>query len=236
MEIRFAEVLLNYAEAACAIGKLAEAIQVLKDIRARAGYDVNIAGADYGLDVAALSGDRGKLFGAILYERQIEFAYEGKRFDDMRRWLLWDGGVNFSQVDGAPASWSLSGFGGNTCTYLGVEPLNGKRRDNIELRTIAIAAETNASDPITANRPAALDLKSDLSAQFPALATFYDTYLVRKKRRGDEAGKVVTFLPKYYLIGLTSGAQTNNITLLQTIGWSDVTKGNVNGTFDPLAE
>jgi hypothetical protein len=155
MEIRYAEVMLNYAEAACAIGKPAEAIQVLKDIRARAGYDAAIAGPDYGLDVAALTANRGKLFGAILYERQIEFAYEGKRFDDMRRWLLWDGGANFSQVNGAPSSWTLSGFGGNTCTYLGVDPFNGKRRDNIELRTIALATETNGSDPISANRPVA---------------------------------------------------------------------------------
>jgi starch-binding outer membrane protein, SusD/RagB family len=236
MEIRYAEVLLNFAEAACAINKPAEAIQVLKNIRARAGYDVAIAGADYGLDVAALTADRGKLFGAILYERQIELAYEGKRFDDMRRWLLWDGGGNFSQVTGAPGSWTLTGFGGNTCTYLGVEPFNGKRRDNIELRAIALATETNGSDPIAANRPAALDLKNNLSTQFAALATFYDTYLVRKTRTGDKAGKVVTFRPQYYIIGLKSSAQTNNITLKQTIGWEDVTKGNINGTFDPLAE
>jgi starch-binding outer membrane protein, SusD/RagB family len=236
MEMRYAEILLNFAEAACAIGKPAEAIQVLKNIRARAGYDVAVAGADYGLDVSALTADRGKLFGAILYERQIEFAYEGKRFDDMRRWLLWDGGVNFSQVEGAPSSWTLSGFGGNTCTYLGVEPFNGKRRDNIELRAKTLATETSASDPIAANRPAALDLKNNLSTQFTALATFYDTYLVRKTRRGDEVGKVVTFLPKYYFIGLTSAAQANNITLKQTIGWADVKQGNINGTFDPLAE
>jgi hypothetical protein len=163
-------------------------------------------------------------------------AYEGKRFDDMRRWLLWDGGIYFNQVDGAPSSWALGGYSGNTCTYLGVEPLNGKRRDNIELRAIATAAETSASDPIAANRPAALDLKNDLSTQFAGLAAFYDTYLVRKTRIGDEAGKVITFQPKYYFIGLTSGAQTNNISLLQTIGWGDVTRGNINGTFDPLAE
>jgi hypothetical protein len=237
MEIRYAEVLLNFAEAACAIGKPAEAIQVLKDIRARAGYDIAVAGADYGLDVATLTTDRGKLFGAILYERQIEFAYEGKRFEDMRRWLLWDGGVKFGEVPGgAPSSWTLTGFGGNTCTYLGVAPFNGKRRDNIELRANALAAETNTTDPIKANRPAALDLKNNLSTQFATLATFYDTYLVRKTRRGDEVGKVVTFKPEYYFIGLTSSAQSNNIALKQTIGWHDVTQGSIYGTFDPLAE
>lgn len=233
MEIRYAEVLLNFAEAACGIGNYAEAVQVLKDIRKRAGYTNETE--NYGLD-ASLSGDRGKLFGAILYERQIEFAYEGKRFDDMRRWLLWDGGGNFNNVNGAPSSWTLTGFNGNTCTYLGVEPFNGKRRDNIELCAKATATEASNSDPILANRPAPLDLKNDLSAQFSNLSNFYDSYLIRKTRIGDELNKVVTFLPKYYFIGLTNGAQTNNITLKQTIGWGDATQGNANGTFDPLAE
>jgi len=235
MEMRYAEVLLNFAEAACGIGRSAEAIQVLKDIRARAGYSTDIAGADYGLNVGALA-DRGKLFGAILYERQIELAYEGKRFDDMRRWLLWDGGVNFNKIDGAPASWTLSGFNGNTCTYLGVEPFNGKRRDNIEFRAVATAAEADDSDPIAKSRPEPLDLKNNLTSQFAALASFYDTYLVRKVRQGDIAGRVVTFQPKFYFIGLTNGAQTNNITLKQTIGWEDAVNGNINGTYDPLAE
>jgi len=233
IEIRYAEVLLNFAEAACGIGNYAEAVQVLKDIRKRAGY-TNEAN-NYGLDASLLS-DRGKLFGAILYERQIELAYEGKRFDDMRRWLLWDGGINFKQIDGAPSSWTLSGFNGNTCSYLGVEPFNGKRRDNIELRANAIAPESSDQDPLKNNRPAPLDLKYDLSTQFSGLDNFYDTYLTRKIRRGDEEGKVVTFLPKYYFIGLTNSAQSNNITLKQTIGWTDATNGNINGTYDPLAE
>ncbi|MDL2241448.1 RagB/SusD family nutrient uptake outer membrane protein [Bacteroidales bacterium OttesenSCG-928-L03] len=234
MEIRYAEVLLNLAEAACGIDKMDEAVAILKDIRKRAGYDPAVAGEDYGLGNLA---DRGKTFGAILYERQIEFAYEGKRFDDMRRWLLWDGGTAFSQVDGAPASWTLGGYSGNTCTYLGVEPFNGKRRDNIELCATATADEAVGKDPIPADsRPAAIDLKKELAPQFDALVKFYNDNLKRKVRRGDEIGKVVTFLPKYYFIGLTSTAQTNNVTLEQTIGWNDVNKGNANGTFDPLAE
>jgi hypothetical protein len=34
-----------------------------------------------------LDGDQAKCMAAIMYERQIELAYEGKRFDDMRRWM-----------------------------------------------------------------------------------------------------------------------------------------------------
>ncbi|WP_243349250.1 RagB/SusD family nutrient uptake outer membrane protein [Parabacteroides sp. FAFU027] len=234
MEIRYAEVLLNFAEAACGAGHPDEAIQALKDIRKRASLPAGTDGL-YGLS-SDLASDRGKLFGAILYERQIELAYEGKRFDDMRRWLLWDGGAAFNQIAGVPTSWTLTGFGGNTCTYLGVEPLNGKRRDNIEITAKATAEEAQGKDPIKTNRPAAMDLKTDLSTQTNALVTFYTTYLMRKTRQGDEAGKVVSFKPQYYFIGLTSGAQTNNVTLLQTIGWADVLHGNINGTFDPLAE
>jgi len=234
MEIRYAEVLLNFAEAACGAGHPDDAIQVLKDIRKRASLP---AGADglYGL-ASDLATNRGKLFSAILYERQIEFAYEGKRFDDMRRWLLWDGGGNFSQIADAPTSWTLSGFNGNTCTYLGVSPFNGNRRDNLEITSKVFASEAQGADPIKASRPTALDLKTDLSTQIANLLTFYNTNLIRKVRQGDEAGKAVSYKPQYYFIGLTSGAQTNNVTLLQTIGWQDVLKGNVNGTFDPLAE
>lgn len=234
MEMRYAEVLLNFAEAACGIGRPAEAIEALKSIRKRAGLPAGV-GELYGLS-PDLASDRGKLFAAILYERQIELAYEGKRFDDMRRWLLWDGGAAFNQIAGAPASWTLSGFGGNTCSYMGVEPLNGKRRDNIEISAKTFAEEAIGKDPIKAFRPAAMDLKTDLSTQTNALVTFYNTYLMRKTRQGDEAGKVISFKPQYYIIGLTSGAQTNNVSLLQTIGWADVLKGNINGTFDPLAE
>lgn len=85
MEIRFAEVVLNLAESACGIGKKDDAVELLKDIRERVGYT-----GDCGLAVAELKADRDKLFSAILYERQIELAYEGKRFDDMRRWMLWN--------------------------------------------------------------------------------------------------------------------------------------------------
>ncbi|MDR3119598.1 MAG: RagB/SusD family nutrient uptake outer membrane protein [Mediterranea sp.] len=230
MEIRYAEVLLNLAEAACAIGEGAEALGYLRDIRKRAGHT-----GDCGLD-DALAGDRGKLFGAILYERQIELAYEGKRFDDMRRWLLWDGGTAMSQINGAPSAWTLTGFNGNTCTYTGLAPFNGKRRDNIELASKTNADEAAGRDPIkTARANIKLDLKTALDGQYADLEKFYTDNLIRKTRQGDQADRYVLFKPEYYIIGLNESAQRNNISLLQTIGWADVRAG-ANGTFDPLAE
>ena len=85
MEIRYAEVLLNLAESAVGIGKTGiddEGYQGIIAVRKRAGIE---AGPDnlYGLD-AGMSRDQ--LFDAILFERKIEFAFEGKRFWDLYRW------------------------------------------------------------------------------------------------------------------------------------------------------
>lgn len=121
IEIRYAEVLLNLAEVACGAGKMSEAAAYLQQVRDRAGVPA----------YSNLS-DQATCMSAILYERQIELAYEGKRFDDMRRWMLYDGGTQ--QPEGAPASWTLTGWGGNTCTWLGFKPFNGQRRENIEFR------------------------------------------------------------------------------------------------------
>lgn len=84
MEIRYAEVLLNLAEAANGVNKPAEAYDELKAIRQRAGIEPGDDGM-YGL-AAGMS--RADLFNAILDERLYEFAFEGKRFWDLRRWKL----------------------------------------------------------------------------------------------------------------------------------------------------
>ena len=239
MEMRYAEVLLNFAESACGAGHGDEAVQALRDIRKRAGFKTDLAGVNYGIDDALIS-DKQALFAAILYERQIELAYEGKRFEDMRRWMLWDGGEGQSTLK---SSWALSGFGGNTCTYLGVEPLNGKRRTGIEVRVsdyapgAGIAAGTTQDfDPIKSLRPTAWDLNTvNVSLTNSSLEVFYRQNLSRKTRLVDEANKTINFKPEYYFIGLKSSAQSNNVTLLQNIGWFDSQKGAM-GTFDPLAE
>jgi hypothetical protein len=90
LEIRFAEVLLNLAESAAGINKMDEAYAELKEIRKRAGIE---AGADnmYGLKAGMT---RAEMFKAILDERQVEFAFEGKRYWDLRRHKLFESTLN----------------------------------------------------------------------------------------------------------------------------------------------
>lgn len=75
--IRYAEILLNYAEACIELGQDAEARTYINMVRKRAGQP----------DLAAtLTGDA--LRQAYRHERRIEFAYEDQRFWDVRRWLI----------------------------------------------------------------------------------------------------------------------------------------------------
>lgn len=80
-EIRYAEVLFNYAEAANETGRTGEALNVLKAIRKRAGIEAG-AGEMYGLKPAM---SRVEMREALLNEKYIEFMFEGKRFWDLRR-------------------------------------------------------------------------------------------------------------------------------------------------------
>jgi hypothetical protein len=67
---RYAEILLNYAEAAFELGKTGDALDAVNQIRNRAG-------------IAPLTSiDRDK----IRHERKVELAYEGHRYWDLRRW------------------------------------------------------------------------------------------------------------------------------------------------------
>lgn len=80
IELRFAEVMLNYADCMNETGDIAGAKNLVRQLRVRAGV---VAGdADYGL---GLANSTAALRTLILGERQIEFAFENKRNADLRR-------------------------------------------------------------------------------------------------------------------------------------------------------
>jgi hypothetical protein len=117
-EIRYAEVILNRAECAAETGDLIA-------IRKRAGI---IAGTSnlYGLQ-AGMSHD--PMINAIMYERQIEFAYEGKRYWDLRRRMLFESTLNGKFRQGFTITLNNTGTGKD---YLNVLQTNGLTlRDNL---------------------------------------------------------------------------------------------------------
>ncbi|MDB5127798.1 RagB/SusD family nutrient uptake outer membrane protein [Mucilaginibacter sp.] len=79
---RYAEVLLNAAEAAFELGQTGIAVGYINQVRARAGLVTPLTAGD-------LTFDR------IVHERRVELAFEGHTLFDMKRWRLahvvWDG-------------------------------------------------------------------------------------------------------------------------------------------------
>jgi starch-binding outer membrane protein, SusD/RagB family len=79
---RYAEVLLNAAEAAFELGLLPEAAGYLNQVRARAGFPIPLTAAEVTFD-------------RIVNERRVELAFEGHFIFDRKRWriahIVWDG-------------------------------------------------------------------------------------------------------------------------------------------------
>jgi len=90
VEIRFAEVLLNFAECAAELNKSDEAYAMIKLIRQRAGIIPGAKGM-YGLKEAMTHDE---LIKAVMLERKIEFAFEGKRYWDLRRRRMFEAELN----------------------------------------------------------------------------------------------------------------------------------------------
>jgi hypothetical protein len=85
---RYAEVLLNAAEALNEAGETAEALKYVNLVRLRAGMP--------GFSAGILQGDfREK----IRNERRVELSFEDHRFFDLRRWRLYDGVTAENELD-----------------------------------------------------------------------------------------------------------------------------------------
>jgi len=72
---RFAEVLLNAAEAAFELGQAAEAAGYMNQVRARAGLVTPLKASEINFD-------------RLVHERRVELAFEGHLLYDMKRWRI----------------------------------------------------------------------------------------------------------------------------------------------------
>ncbi|WP_300598227.1 RagB/SusD family nutrient uptake outer membrane protein [Niabella sp.] len=214
-EYRYAELLLNIAECYAAKGDIGNAMVYLGKIRARVGIP---SANNYGIGAPA---SKYAAIEACLYERRVELAYEGKRFWDTQRWMLYDGG---------------SSLGENTCIKLGVAPINGTVHTGRLWQYNTAAA--NANDPLAATRKTILcdPDAANFSTQLTALKDFFDANLkvvsTDQPMDKDASGNpiVITFRPNYYISGISGSVLSLNPWLKQTIGWNDY--NGVTGTFD----
>jgi starch-binding outer membrane protein, SusD/RagB family len=220
-EYRYAELLLNIAECYAATGDIANCVAYLSKIRARVGIS---AANNYGIGTLA---DKYAAIEACLYERRVELAYEGKRFWDIQRWMLYNDDSSNSNT---------------TCAKLGISPINGSARTGNywQEKTISISAKA-PTDPLLSTR-STISIDPDaanFSTQLTALANFYKTYLVRVPCEvpldnitsgSTVVASTILWRQNYYIQGLTGTILTNNSWLKQTKLWNDA-YGTL-GTFD----
>lgn len=208
-ELRYAEVLLNFAECANEIGNINEALTEIRRIRERAGIEEGAG--EYGIPGTVSKEELRQL---IMIERQVEFAFENKRFYDIRRRLLFreDMGSIVKKLNGT----QRLGLDINAKT----EWFDPKRRTSLirdaqspyfgmhKLDTAIILGHVNVDEN-------------------------FDTYFTveEKVMEGTLNGVVQTFnyLELYDFYPLKLSVLASSDLIKQTIGY-------INGEFDPLAE
>lgn len=213
-EYRYAELLLNIAECYAAKGDIANCIVYLGKIRARVGIP---SANNWGIGTLAT---KYAAIEACLYERRVELAYEGKRYWDIQRWLLYDGVSSTNTT-------------ANTTTKLGLTPINGTNRTGYYWQAINFTG----SDPLTAtNRNISIDPDAaNFSAQIDSLkklykAKFVMTPLDNALDRDGTTPVNILYRPNYYLSGLSGSVLSFNPWLKQNIGWLDY--NGAQGTFN----
>jgi hypothetical protein len=213
-EYRYAELLLNIAECYAAKGDIGNATAYLGKIRARVGIP---SANNYGIGTLA---SKYAAIEACLYERRVELAYEGKRYWDIQRWLLYDGV-------------SATNTTANTTTKLGLAPINGTNRTGYYWQAINFTS----SDPLTAaDRNILIDPDAaNFATEIAKLKALYKSKFVMTPldQAWDRDGTTpvnILFRPNYYLSGLSATVLSFNPWLLQNIGWQDY--NGAPGTFN----
>ena len=217
-EYRYAELLLNLAECYAATGKASDAVSTIGLIRNRVGIP---AGGDGTYGIGNIT-DRHEAIKACLRERQIELAYEGKRYWDIWRWMLYN---------------DDSSDNNTTCATLGLAPLNGTHRVGKYLQVVGSGFTKN--DPldttISGFTPVDIDDTANLQTELNRLATFWTANFKFQDTDTpvDNISNVqaeITWRQNYYLSGLPTNVLNMNPWLPQSKGWLDAYEGQ--GTFD----
>ncbi|MCI9843710.1 RagB/SusD family nutrient uptake outer membrane protein [Flavobacterium pectinovorum] len=218
-EYRYAELLLNIAECYAAKGEIANCLSYLTKIRQRVGIT---SANNYGIGTLS---SKYAAIEACLYERRVELAYEGKRYWDIQRWMLYS--------NDAP-----NGIVANTCSKLGLTPLNGTQRTGyyLDYKT----KTTSSADPlINARAGISVDPDApDFSTQMVQLEAFYRNNLVKTELlppltpldHVNNQPVKIDFKTNYYIMGLRQDVLATNPWLEQTIGWNGATASA--GTFN----
>jgi len=186
IEMRLAEVMLNLAECANATGRQAEAYTMLTAIRKRAGIK---AGTDnmYGL---AASMSQADMQNAIMLERRIEFAFEDKRYDDLRRTRTFD---------------QLNGGMRNALVVSVKSPYFSSTK----------ASDANNVNNIERNIGGNVKMRDTINVDGPGYTKFFSTAV--KPITGESA---ISFQPIYYFYAIPSSNISKQPALQQTMGWN----------------
>lgn len=208
IEIRYAEVLMNLAECANETGKSEEAIGLISEIRARAGIE---AANNYGLG-SGLSKEA--LRELIMNERFIEFAYENKRYWDLRRRKMFteDLGPNTPKLNGTKRYGLIIDAAG---PWKSVVRAAGEYRGWRRIDTAVVLGHVD------------IEREGDATKYFAGVLKEMDANLAIFGREDESA--VFNYLDIYYFFPLSDQVIRRSKAIEQTKGW-------LYGTFDPLAE
>lgn len=207
IELRYAEVLMNLAESANELDKRTEALDLIGQIRNRAGIEVGTG--NYGISASISKEGLREL---IMIERQVEFAFENKRYWDLRRRLMFR-------------------------TDLGdhAKKLNGTQRHGLDIRPVApwTSTITDATSPyrgwkridtLVYLHPNAIDLED-----VDSYKTYFSTTIKVLESTVSGVQQEFNYPELYDFFAVPSSFLQSSPAVEQTLGW-------VNGTFDPLAE
>lgn len=194
IELRFAEVLLNYAECANGIGNLSECEGLIATLRAARGFTQG----SYNYGMSSLTTSTMPAF--LLTEREIEFAMEGKRYWDLRRTRTYD------KLSGTAVQALITTVNYNATTFPYVAgALNSKypTPPNIYM-DIANAAGSRICDTLNVNN------KATYTKFFTATATNL-TY--------SGGSGIINYPALYYFYPLPVNFIQTSPAIQQTIGW-----------------